>query len=124
MKMSLRIVLLFILAVCLATFPIVSSAQTPQAAPRITAAIDARNLTMLHGNVHPLSRAESGQGGGAATTDQRSAGQSFGAIPRVADTGAVWNAVRAVGRGFASGHAVAGGTRFRKYGSQRGKNND
>jgi hypothetical protein len=62
MKMSLRIVLLFILAVCLATFPIVSSAQAPQAAPRITAAIDARNLTVLHGNVHPLARAESDQG--------------------------------------------------------------
>jgi hypothetical protein len=39
-----------------------SSAQTPRAVPRITTAIDNQNLTILHGNVHPLARAEFDEG--------------------------------------------------------------
>jgi len=58
-----RVVLPFILALCFTMFPMRSSAQEPQAAQRITTAIDNQNLTVIHGNVHPLAKAEADQGG-------------------------------------------------------------
>ena len=65
MKTSFRMLSGLALASCLAALSIRTSAQAPlapQAAQRITTAIDARNVTVLHGNVHPLARAESDQG--------------------------------------------------------------
>src|SRR3984885_11990002 len=58
-----RVLLPFILALCLVAAPIRTSAQAPQAVQRITTAIDNQNLTVLHGNVHPLAKAEADQGG-------------------------------------------------------------
>jgi Pro-kumamolisin, activation domain/Bacterial Ig-like domain (group 3) len=57
-----RVVLPFVLVFCLAAAPIRISAQAPQAVQRITTAIDNQSLTVLHGNVHPLAKAESDQG--------------------------------------------------------------
>jgi pro-kumamolisin-like protein/Big-like domain-containing protein len=62
MKVSLRTLSGLVIALCLAALPIRSPAQAPPAVQRITTAIDNQNLTVLHGNVHPLAKAESDQG--------------------------------------------------------------
>jgi hypothetical protein len=58
MNSRARIVSGLVLAFCFVMSPVKSSGQTPQAVQRITTAIDNQNLTILHGNVHPLARAE------------------------------------------------------------------
>jgi hypothetical protein len=78
MNLAARAASLFVVAFVSLTLPIASFAQTPPAtaaatpavAPvavpqRITAAIDSRNLTTLHGNVHPMARAALDQGAAA-----------------------------------------------------------
>ncbi len=62
MKLPRKIVLGPIVALCLTIVPMRSLAQAPQAVQRITTAIDSQNLTILHGNVHPLARGEFDQG--------------------------------------------------------------
>ena len=62
MKLPRKIVSGLILVLCLTMLPTRSLAQAPQAAQRITAAIDSQNLTVFHGNVHPLARGEFDQG--------------------------------------------------------------
>jgi hypothetical protein len=66
MKVPAAILSALSVALCLAAAPIRTSAQAPAQAPqavqRITTVIDNQSLTVLHGNVHPLARAESDQG--------------------------------------------------------------
>ena len=62
MNSPARIVASLVLASSLVIFPVRSSAQTPQAVQRITTAIDNQSVTVLHGNVHPLARAEFDEG--------------------------------------------------------------
>jgi subtilase family serine protease len=47
--------------------PIFASAQTSNVAPRITAAVDGTNLTVLRGNTHPLARAQYDRGSAPAS---------------------------------------------------------
>ena len=62
MKLALRVVSILLLTLGFAMFSIRSSAQAPPVAERITVAVDNQNLTTLHGNVHPLAKAEFDQG--------------------------------------------------------------
>jgi Pro-kumamolisin, activation domain/Bacterial Ig-like domain (group 3) len=62
MTVPVRLVLSWVFALYFAMLPARSSAQTSQAVQRITTAIDDQNLTVLHGNVPPMARAEADQG--------------------------------------------------------------
>jgi hypothetical protein len=65
MKIPARLVSGFVLALIFAMMPARSSGQTAAVAQRITTAIDNQNLTILHGNVHPLAKGEFDQGAAA-----------------------------------------------------------
>ena len=62
MKVPARVVPGLIFALCFVMLAGRSSAQTAPTAQRITTTVDNQNLTILHGNVHPLAVAQFDQG--------------------------------------------------------------